>query len=163
VKGAGCSLRIAVVILTLTLLGASLATAAETTEAEYVGRVEPICELNAKANERILSAVRGEVKRGELKSAAAHFTKAAAALRKALAELRAVPQPTADQARLTKWLGYVDTEAELFAEVAKELRAGNKSAAQSLAVRLNNNATLANNTVLDFDFRYCRFEPSRFL
>jgi hypothetical protein len=152
-----------VVALALALLGVSLAQAAEITRADYVAQVEPICQVNTRANERILSGVKAEVKQGELKPAAAQFSKAGSALRKTLAELRAVPQPAADQARLARWLGYVKTEAELFQSAAAKLKAGDKVGAEAMALRLNNNATLANNSVLSFEFRYCRFEPSRFM
>lgn len=152
----------AVVVLALALGGAALAQATETTRSEYVAAVEPICRANTKANERILSGVRSEVKQGKLKLAARRFTRAADALEKTLKELKAVPQPAADQARLAKWLRYVKIEAELLQRIAKKLKAGDKVGAQALVVRLTHNANLANNTVLAFDFRYCRFNPSKF-
>jgi hypothetical protein len=147
--------------LCLALL-APLALAAELSRSEYVAAVEPICKANAKANERILKGVRQLVKRGKLKPAATKFAKAGAALKRAHAQLAAVPQPSADEARLARWLGYVKTEAGLFAKVAKKLRAGRRGAAQSLVNKLTTNANLANSTVLAFNFRYCRFEPSKF-
>src|SRR5438445_13040205 len=118
--------------LTLTTIAAfglivSLAWAEEVTRAEYVARVEPICKVNAKANERILKNVRKEVKQGKLALAGRQFIKAAKALKKTYLELKAVPQPTADQARLTKWLGYVKTEVTLFEEAGKALKAGKKN------------------------------------
>jgi hypothetical protein len=153
----------AVVVLALALPGAALARATETTRPEYVAQVEPICKANTKANERILSGVKTEVKKNDLKPAAAQLSKASGALKETLAELWAVPQPPADRARLGRWLGYVKTEAELFQSAAKKLKENNKFGTQAMALRLNNDATLANNTVLEFDFHYCRFEPARFL
>ena len=79
-----------------------------------------------------------------------------------MAELQAIPRPAADEATLSKWLGYVKTEAGLFALTAKKLKAGEKAGAEKLAIRLTHNANLANDTVLDFEFHYCRFEPARF-
>jgi hypothetical protein len=146
----------------LALIATSLAGAEETNPAAYVAAVEPICKSNAAANERILGGVKKQVQRGQLKPAAARFAKAASALRETLGQLRAVPQPPEDQQGLSKWFGYIKHEAELFGLVAKKLRAGQKGAASSLVIKLNNNATLANNSVLDFDFHYCRFEPSRY-
>jgi hypothetical protein len=139
-----------------------VALGAEVTRTAYREEVEPICQQNTLANEKILKGVRKEVKEGKLKLAGSKFSRAATALHKTLLQLKAVPQPSADEARLAKWLRYVATEAELFKTAAAKLSAGQEAAAQSVAVRLSHNATLANNTVLPFEFRYCRFEPSRF-
>jgi hypothetical protein len=140
----------------------SMAYAAEISRDEYKAQVEPICKTNAKANETILKPVRRLVKQGKLKPAAARFNKASAALKKTLAQLRAVPQPSADEARLGKWLGYVKTEASLFSQAAKKLKAGKKSAAQKVVNKLTSTANQANATVLSFEFHFCRFEPSKY-
>jgi hypothetical protein len=148
--------------LALTLAGASFATAAEQTREGYVAAVEPICKSNTQANEKILKGVRAEVKAGKLAPAGAAFGKAAAALKATYAQLAAVPQPSADAAKLGKWLSYVKTEGELFAKAGKALKAGQKTKAQTLVVELTHNADLANEQVFAFDFHYCEFEPSKF-
>jgi hypothetical protein len=144
------------------LMAAPLALAAEQTRETYTEAVEPICKVNAEASDRILDGVKSEVRQGKLKPAAAKFTKAAAALKKALNQLKAVPKPVADQARLDKWLGYIKNEVELFERTAKKLKAGDKSGAQSMSVKLTSTANKANNQVLAFEFNYCRVEPSKF-
>jgi hypothetical protein len=153
---------LALAVLALALTGASLAFAAETTRTEYKAAVEPICQANSQANERILKGVRQEVKQGELKPASVKFAKAAKALKQANVQLKAVPQPTADAAKLTKWLSYVKTEGELFESASKALKANDKNKAESYVVKLEHNARLANNEVLAFGFHYCKFEPSKF-
>lgn len=146
----------------LTVAFASLAMAAEISRTEYKEQVEPICQANTEANEKILSGVRAEVKQGKLKLAATKFEKASSALKTTHRELAAVPQPTADEAKLSKWLGYVKIEAELFHSAAKALKEGNKNKAEQYVVKLTHNATLANNTVLSFNFHYCKLQPSKF-
>lgn len=146
----------------LTAFFASLAMAAETTRDEYKAAVEPICKANTKADEKILKGVRTEVRKGELKPAAAQFAKAATALKKTLAELRAVTQPKADKPELTKWLAYIKAEAELFRSTAQKLQAGDKGGAERMAVLLTREADRANVTVISFEFRYCHGEPSKF-
>jgi hypothetical protein len=146
----------------LLLLVAPVTMAAAPTRDEYRAQVEPICKANTRANERIFAGVRRQVKEGRLRAAAGQFSKAARALKTALNEIRSVPQPTADQARLGRWLGYVKAEVELFERVAKKLRSGDKVGAQTLVVRLTHTANLANNQVLVFEFNYCRLNPSRF-
>ena len=73
-----------------------------------------------------------------------------------------VPQPVADKAKLTKWVGYLEDETKLLGEIGKALKGGNKAKAQSLSVKLTQNGRLANNAVLGFDFNYCLIDSSRF-
>ena len=81
-----------------------------TTREGYVAAVEPICKANTEASGKILKGVKGEVRAGKLKPAAAKFARAATALKKTWRQLSAVPKPTADTAKLSKWLGYVKTD-----------------------------------------------------
>jgi hypothetical protein len=146
----------------LLIAGAALASADEVTRDSYKEAVEPICKTNTEANEKILKGVKQLVQKGKLKPAGAAFLKASSALKKAYTQIKGVPQPAADTAKLTKWLSYVKTEAELFSQAGKALKSGNKNKAQQIVVKLNHNATLANNQVLSFSFRYCKLNPSKF-
>jgi hypothetical protein len=155
---------IALVALGIFLMAAvPLAFAAEPTKESYVAEVEPICETNTKANEKLLKNVKSEVKAGKLTPAGASLIAAGKALKKTWSELGAVPQPSADSAKLTKWLGYVKGEAELFEKAGTLLKAGKKAPAQQVVNKLSKNANLANFEVVSFGFRYCKFEPSKFL
>jgi hypothetical protein len=149
-------------VLVWAMLAAPFAQATEVTRESYKEAVEPICKTNTEANERILKGVRSEVKAGKLKVAAGQFSRAATALKKTVKQLKAVAQPPADQAKLAKWLKYVEEEANLFQKTAKKLKAGDKAGAQAMVIRLTHNANQANNQVLGFEFHYCRFEPSKF-
>lgn len=140
----------------------SLAMAEEVTRETYKAQVEPICQANTKANEKILAGVRSEVKEGKLKLAGTQFAKAAAALKKAYNQIKAVPQPPADEAKLTKWLKYVQQEVKLFEEGARALKANNKTLTQRVVARLTSTANLANSQVSSFGFRYCKLNPSKF-
>lgn len=148
--------------LVLMLSLAGLAQAAELTRDEYTARVEPICKVNTEANARIFKGAKDEVKAGELKKGSTHFARAATALDRTIKALEGVPRPPADEAKLTKWLGYLQTESDLFSRIGKALAAGQKIQAQNLSVRLNRNSRLANNAVLAFGFDYCRIDPTRF-
>jgi hypothetical protein len=152
----------AAALLLLATLLVNSARGVEVTRESYREAVEPICQANTWANERILAGVRDQVRHGKLKAAGHRFARAATALKKTLAQLRAVPRPPAGRARLAKWLGDIKTEVGLFEAVAAKLEAGQKTAAQGMVVRLTHNANLANNVVIAFEFKYCRFEPSRF-
>lgn len=148
-------------LLALAVLVASAAIAvADTTRDDYVATVEPICKKNADANNRILKGVHKLVKQNKLKPAGAKFLKASAALTTTQKQLAAVPQPSADAAKLTKWLGYIKTEAALLKKAGKALKAGNKNKASNYIVTLDHDTNLANTTVVTFHFHYCVGKPS---
>jgi sugar diacid utilization regulator len=154
---------VSAVVMMFAMLALPIAQAAEeVTRESYKEAVEPICKTNTQANERILKGVRGKVRAGKLKAAASQFAKASRALKQAIKQLKAVPQPTADEARLAKWLKAVEEEATLFQRTADKLNAGDENGAQAMVIRLTHNANKANNQVLPFEFKYCRFEPSKF-
>jgi hypothetical protein len=124
--------------------------------------VEPICKANTQANQQILKGVRQKVKAGKLDAAARQFRGAARALRKTVGQLKGVAQPPADRERLAKWIGLIETEADLFDRTAAKLAADDKIGAQRMVIRLTHNANVANNQVLVFEFNYCRLDPSKF-
>lgn len=145
------------------LLAAVPSNAAEATRESYKEAVEPICKANTEANEKILKGVRSKVKSGNYPAAAKQFDGAAKALKRTRSQLLQVPKPVDDTAQLTKWLSYVKTEVSLFEAIAAKLRKDEATSAQKMVVRLVSNAKQANNQVLDFEFRYCRFQPSKFI
>lgn len=145
------------------LLAAGAASAAGTASTEYKEQVEPICKRDTEANEKILDGVRANVKAGKLKQASRQLGAAAKALKQAYGQLSKVPKPPEDATRLTKWLQGVKTEAELFEATSRKLAKGEKNAAQKMIVRLQSNATKTNNQVLNYEFRYCRLQPNKFI
>ncbi len=155
-------LTVAGALVLIVAVAVPAASAAQLTREEYVARVEPICKTNVDANEKIFKGAKEEVKAGELKKGSTHFLRAASALEKTIKQLRAVPQPPADAAKLAKWIGYLKAESALFTKIGKALAGGDKYKAQNLSVKLNRNSNLANNTVLAFGFDYCRIDSSRF-
>lgn len=149
-------------LLAALALTPAAAGGAEIDRDEYVERAEPICKTNTEANRRIFKGAKEEVRAGELKKASAHFSRAATAFEKTIEQLSALPRPTADEAKLQKWIGYLEAEQRYIARIGKALAQDDKDKAQMLSVRLNRNSNLANNTVLAFGFDYCRIDSSRF-
>jgi hypothetical protein len=143
------------------LVFASVAVA-ETNREEYKAQVEPICKTNQDASNRILTGVKQMVKTNKLAQAGQAFAKAAMALEKAQKQLAAVEQPAADSAKLTKWLSEIKSEVSLMRTISKKFKAGDKSKATSLTVKLQNNANKANNLVIVFQFKYCKIDPSKY-
>ena len=149
-------------VLVVSMVAVPFAEAAEVTRDSYKDAVEPICKTNVQANERILKGVKAKVKAGKLKPAATQFTKAADSTKTALTKLKAVPQPTEDKARLTKWLKYIQEEEGYFRKIAQKLNAGDKNGATAMQIRLQHTAEQANNTVVAFEFKYCHVDSSKF-
>jgi len=148
-------------LVALALLAAT-AAAAEQTREGYVAAVEPICKTNKQSSDRLLKPVKGLVKQDKLKQAATAFAKAATALERAQKQLAAVPQPPADAARLSQWLAKIKGEVALMRTISTKFRQGKKGPASSLAVKLQNNATKANNLVIAFQFNYCKIDPTKY-
>jgi hypothetical protein len=113
---------------------------AETSPTEYKEQVEPICKANTEHNKKTLKGVEAEVKKGKLRRPARQIAKAAKALKSTLALLQKVPQPEADKATLSKWLGEIKTEVSLFEAVGKKLKEGNKNAAEKMKIKLDHNS-----------------------
>jgi hypothetical protein len=153
---------LATTVLVLAMAAPPALAAEEPSRTEYKADVEPICKANSEANENILRGVRGKVKQGKLGPAGHQFTRAATALDKALSQLKAVPKPPADEARLTEWLKRVGDEATLLRKIGKALVERNRHKAETLSVKLVTGARLTNATVVSFGFHYCRFEPSKY-
>jgi hypothetical protein len=138
------------------LLLCSAIAVADVLRSDYVAQVEPICKTNSDAADRILKGVSKMVKQDKLRPAAVKFASASAALTKAEKQIAAVPQPSADAAKLAKWLGYLKTEASLLKKAGDALKAGKKSKASADIITLDHDTKLANNTVIAFGFHYCK-------
>lgn len=162
-RSRGKRLSLALGVLALMLAqGAVLASAAEVSREDWVAKVEPICKTNVLANKRIFKGAKAEVKKGELKKASTHFTRAATAFEKTTKQIKAVPQPTTDEAKIANWLRYLNKETGYVRSIGKALAAEKRHKAESISVELNRNSTRANNAALGFDFDYCRIDPARF-
>lgn len=155
--------KLALAAIAVLLVAAPLALAEELTREEYVERVEPVCKTNADANSRILKGVKAQVQEGQLVPAGKRFIRAATALGKAVRQIASAPRPAADAAKLSKWIGYLKSEKSYLQRIGQALKAGDKRKAYQLAVKLKQNNTEANNTVLSFGFHECRISSSRFL
>ncbi len=159
------ALGLAMVVALLAAVPVAMAAESESEEERqaYVERVEPICAASTKSNSTILKGVKEQVKQGKTGPAGKRFIRAAGVLNKSTAKIAQVPQPPADEAKLTKWIGYLKSEGSFLQQIGKALKGGDKYKAQKLAVKLNTNNNKANNTVISFGFKECRIDSSRYL
>ncbi len=137
--------------------------AAEVSQEAYVAQVEPICHKNTTEIEKDLKPVKADIKKGKLKAASIAVAKAGKSLQGAYEQLKEVPQPTASEATLAKWLGYLKTETSLTQATSKALKANKKSKASHDESQLLHYSNLANAAVFSFHFHYCRSELSKFI
>lgn len=160
-KGA---LALAVSIAAAMLLLAAGAQAEEgpPTREEYVGQVEPICESNTLANDRILKNVKEKARNGKLKEAGAQFIHAAAAFGSTVDKIATVPRPPEDEARLLKWFKQLRVVQTNLRKLGKALKEGDKIKAAHEGIRVERSSNAANNVGFVFEFHSCRITPSRF-
>jgi hypothetical protein len=156
-------LSIALVLGLLVAVPVAAAIEADPTPDEYVAEVEPICKANTEANSRILRGVKQQVQAGDLVPAGKRFVRASGALGNAIRQIAAVPKPSADKAKLEKWVGYLKEEKTYLLKIGKALKERDKSEAYQHALKLKTANRRANNTVISFRFRECRIDSSRFL
>ncbi|HWM54139.1 MAG TPA: hypothetical protein VNO20_01945 [Solirubrobacterales bacterium] len=132
------------------------------TREEYVAQVDPICEQNTLANKRILKGVQQKVSNKRLPEAGTQFIRASEEFGKTLKEIRAVPRPSADNARLVKWFGFLGKVKGRLHSIGKALKEKDQIKAVHERIGLERSSNAANNVGFVFGFDYCRLTPSRF-
>lgn len=152
-----------VAIMALTAVGfGSLASAEDVTVESYADRAEPICKKNTLANKKIFKGVRKMVQKNQLGKAAKRFRRAGRSLNSTVKQLVRLPRPVGEEARLQKWVKYLRIQRNQLYKIAKALARNNKFQAQSQIIKLRRTSNQANNTVLAYEFNYCKIDPSRF-
>jgi hypothetical protein len=154
--------KIAALAATASLLACLVpsAFAAEISRDEYKSAVEPICKANTKAIQKTLKGVEAGVKRNKLKAQSGKLAKAGRQMKQTYNKLKAQPQPTADEAKLRKWLGYIKQEADLFTKLSKLAKKEKKGPFSSTRSKMDTIANKANVEVLSFSFKDCKVDPS---
>jgi hypothetical protein len=160
--------RLGLAVVTALLVMVPAALAAEdpaVVEARKVYReqVEPICKKSTDDNSRILKGVEGQVNHGALVPAGKRFIRASSIFGAAVAKLAKVPRPSSDTATLKEWIGYLKEEKSLLQKIGQALKAEKENKARTFAASLNRTNKKANNTVIEFEFRHCEIDSSKFL
>jgi len=149
-----------------TLLLAASAHAEEVpSRAEYVEQVEPICQANTEANQRILKDVKTKARSktlSKVKEAGAQFIQASSAFGAAEKKIAAVPRPAADDARLLKWFKYLGIVKTKLFKLGQALKAGEKILAAHEQIRVERASNAANNVSFIFEFHYCHLSAANF-
>ena len=160
------TLRIAVFTAAAMLLLAATAHAEEVpSRAQYVEQVDPICQTNTEANQRILKNVKTKARSKSpqtVKEAGAQFIHASSAFGAAETKIAAVPRPAADDARLLKWFKFLSVVKTDLRKLGVALKEGKKILAAHEQIRVERASNAANNVSFTFEFRYCHLSASSF-
>jgi hypothetical protein len=147
---------IAAVALAL-LAFAPLAHGEEQTRESYKAQVEPICQANREANEKIMAGARDRVNSGKLQLAGKQFIRVSASFGGLIQQLLPIPAPPADERRVERWFDSMRLLKQRLRLVGKDYEAGEKIKATHESIAAERSGISANNTSIVFHFHYCRF------
>ncbi len=136
---------------------APLAASEEQTRESYKAQVEPICQANRSANEKIMAGAKERIDKGKLELAGKQFIRVSGSVGGLIEKLATVPAPIADQRRIEHWLGSIRLLKQRLREVGKYYKAGEKIKGTHTAILAERAGLSANNTSIVFHFHYCRF------
>jgi hypothetical protein len=136
---------------------APLAHGEEQTRDSYKAQVEPICQANREANERIMAGARDRVNKGKLELAGEQFIRVSASFGGLITQLAPVPAPPSDSRRVERWLESMRLLKQRLRTVGKYYKAGEKIKATHESILAERSGLSANNTSIVFHFHFCRF------
>lgn len=141
----------------------SPAEAAEApTRAEYVARLEQICQPGSLATQRAVQGMRSDVRSERLRLAAAKLARAERIFSRTVSAIARVPRPLDDRQALSRWFAALAKEEVYLARVVASLRAEDIARFQRVSADFIHQGNKANNIVVAFGFNYCAFRPARF-
>jgi hypothetical protein len=144
-------------ILVVLLASAPLVLGAEQTRETYKEQIEPICEANRGANERIMDGARERINRDEFEPAGKQFIRVSASLGGLIKRLAPIPAPPADKRRVERWFEQMRLLKTRLRNVGKYYREGKEIKAAHESILAERSGIAANNISIVFKVRYCRF------
>src|SRR5512146_329385 len=136
---------------------APLAAGEEQTRDSYKAQVEPVCQANREANEKIMAGAKERIDKGKLELAGKQFIRVSGSVGGLVKRLVTVPAPAGDETRVEHWLGSIRLLKQRLREVGKYYEAGEKIKAAHTSILAERAGLSANNTSIVFHFHYCRF------
>lgn len=155
-KGLSGTLAIAVALLA----AVPLAHAEEQTRETYKAQVEPICEANRKANERIMDGAQRRINKREYTPVGKQFIRVSESFGGLIPKLAAVPPPVGDERRVERWFEQMRLVKTRLRQTGKYYKEGEDIKAAHEAILAERSGIAANNISIVFKVRSCRF--SRF-
>jgi hypothetical protein len=128
----------------------------EQTRETYRAEVEPLCQANRAANERITRGLRRRVNRGMLTPAGKQFIRLSESFGKLVGRLARVPAPSGDEHRVGRWLEMLRLLRKRLRNVGRYFIAGEKIRGNHESILAERAGISANNISIVFHFRHCR-------
>jgi hypothetical protein len=129
----------------------------EQTRQSYTALVEPICKANRAANERIMDGVRKRISDDELVVAGKQFIRGSASVGGLADQLEKVAPPPADTRRINRWIHFIRLLKTRMRNVGKYFKEGLEIKATHESILAERSGVSANNLMVVFPLRYCRF------
>jgi hypothetical protein len=145
----------AVVVALLAI--APFAPGDEQTRESYKAAVEPICQANREANERIMEGARERLNQDKLDAVGKQFIRLSGSFGAMITRLLPVPAPPADDHRIDRWFEQMRLLKQRLRNVGKYYKAGEKIKATHESILAERAGITANNTTVPLHFHYCRF------
>jgi hypothetical protein len=142
-------------LVVVTLVVAPLAHAEEPTREGYVAQLEPLCQANKKANERIMAGARERVNKGKLKPAGKQFVRVSRSFGGLVKQIAAVPPSPADSHRVERWLTLLRLVESRLLKVGRYFEEGEKIKATHESIQAERSGNSANNAIFALHFHYC--------
>jgi hypothetical protein len=136
---------------------APLAPGAEQTRETYKAQIEPICEVNRAANERIMDGARKRINRDELEPVGKQFIQVSSSFGGLIKRLAVIPPPPADKHRVDRWFEQMRLLKTRLRNVGKYYKEGLEIKAAHESILAERSGISANNISIVFKVRYCRF------
>jgi hypothetical protein len=143
-------------LLIIVMALAGSAFAAELSREQYKAAAEPICKKSALSEDRALANFIKEVRHGMLSRAGSKIADAAKLQARAVKQLKALPQPVADESSLHRWLSRLSEEGKLMAAAARKLEAGDEKGAIHPLAQLRREGLDGGLELSGFGFHYCQ-------
>jgi hypothetical protein len=148
---------IAAVLVAMLGFAALAHGAEEQTRESYAAQVEPICKANREANERIMDGVRERIADDEFRRVSGQFIRLSASVAGMADRLEKVPPPPADERRINRWIHFIRLLKTRTRNVGKYYREGLEIKGTHESILAERSGVSANNLMVVFPLRYCRF------
>jgi hypothetical protein len=129
----------------------------EQTRESYKAQVEPLCQVNRQANERIMQGAQRRINKDEFEPVGKQFVRVSESFGGLVKQLAGVPAPPADEHRVDRWFEQMRLLKTRLRTTGKFYKEGLDIKATHESVLAERAGITANNTSIVFHFHYCRF------
>jgi hypothetical protein len=142
--------------LVATLVVVAAAPAAEQTRESYKQRVEPICEANRVANEKIMAGAQKRIAKKRYGPVSKQFIRVSASFGTLVKRLTPIPAPAGEERRVSRWLKFMRLIERRVRKVGKYYALGADIRAAHESIQAERAGISANNISIVFKVRFGR-------